>query len=64
MTDALVRTKPIFYAQGDGRIEVGVRCYCENSYQEFIAGVTADRAEACRMAEALEAKLWAVPAAD
>jgi hypothetical protein len=60
--DRLLRTKPIFFAQSDGRIEVGVRCYYENFYREFVAGITADRDEAHRLAEALEARLRAASA--
>jgi hypothetical protein len=35
------------------------RCLCRGSvYREFVAGVTAERGEARRLAEQLEARLW------
>jgi hypothetical protein len=55
----LIRTKQIFYARSDGRIEAGVRCYYETFNREFIAGVTADHDEARRLAEELDARLRA-----
>ena len=64
MTYTLIRTKQIFYAQGD-RTQAGVRCYYEDgSRREFVAGVTADHDEAHRLAAALEARLCAAPITD
>jgi hypothetical protein len=61
MTSRLIRTKQIFYARSDGRIEAGVRCYYENFYREFIAGVTTDCDETFRLAEELDTRLRAAP---
>jgi hypothetical protein len=63
-TEAVNRTKKVFSARSDGRIEACVRVYYEDGiYREFVAGVSADRYEAAAMAVALEAKLWATSAA-
>jgi hypothetical protein len=59
------RTKKVFSALSDGRIEACVRIYCEDGIcREFVAGVSTDRNEAAAMAVALEARLWAALAAD
>jgi hypothetical protein len=54
------RTKKVFSALSDGRIEACVRIYCEDGIsREFVAGISADHNEAAAMAQALEARLWA-----